>query len=152
MRQLPSRHALQHSVGMLDGVHMPIVLLDHVGGSTHLLRKKIYIYTFLHLLTVDMTTLGDGQGTRYRAELNVKLPALDDMTPDDVKKTIDTVITDPATASAVESKTVKLEMSPDEVKKTLGNPDKIVDLGQKQIYIYKDMKITFIDAKVTDVQ
>jgi len=27
-----------------------------------------------------------------------------------------------------------------------------VDLGQKQIYIYKDMKITFIDAKVTDVQ
>ena len=43
-------------------------------------------------------------------------------------------------------------MSPDEVKKTLGNPDKIVDLGQKQIYTYKDMKITFIDAKVTDVQ
>ena len=86
------------------------------------------------------------------AELNVKLPGLDDMTPDDVKKAIDTVITDPATASAVESKTVKLQMSPDEVKKTLGNPDKIVDLGQKQIYIYKDMKITFIDAKVTDVQ
>ena len=86
------------------------------------------------------------------AELNVKLPGLDDMTPADVKKTIDTVITDPAIASAVESKTVKLEMSPDEVNKTLGNPDKIVDLGQKQIYFYKDMKITFIDAKVTDVQ
>ena len=51
------------------------------------------------------------------AELNVKLPGLDDMTPDDVKKAIDTVITDPATASAVESKTVKLEMSPDELKK-----------------------------------
>jgi hypothetical protein len=106
----------------------------------------------MELLTVDMTTLGDGKGTRYRAELNVKLPGLDDMTPDDVKKTIDTVITDPATASAAESKTVKLEMSPDEVKKALGNPDKIVDLGQKQIYIYKDMKITFIDAKVTDAQ
>lgn len=135
------------------------------GGNTGRSRtlnpnEKVYVTSLyvnknsvlLELLTVDMTTLGDGQGTRYRAELNVKLPGLDEMTPDDVKKTIDTVITDPATASAVESKTIKLQMSPDEVKKTLGNPDKIVDLGQKQIYIYKDMKITFIDAKVTDVQ
>jgi hypothetical protein len=135
------------------------------GGNTGRSRtlnpnEKVYVTSLyvnknsvlLELLTVDMTTLGDGQGTRYRAELNVKLPGLDDMTPDDVKKAIDIVITDPATASSVESKTVKLEMSPDEVKKILGNPDKIVDLGQKQIYLYKDMKITFIDAKVTDVQ
>jgi hypothetical protein len=62
------------------------------------------------------------------------------------------VITDPSTASAVESKTVNLGMNSDEVKKTLGNPDKIVDLGQKQIYIYKDMKITFMDSKVSDVE
>jgi hypothetical protein len=48
--------------------------------------------------------------------------------------------------------TVKLGMSTDEVKKSLGNPDKIVDLGAKQIYIYKDMKIVFIDSKVSDVQ
>jgi hypothetical protein len=54
--------------------------------------------------------------------------------------------------SGVESKTVKLGMSRDEVKKSLGNPDKIVDLGAKQIYIYKDMKIVFIDSKVSDVQ
>ena len=106
----------------------------------------------LELLTVDVTTLADGQGTRYRAELNVKLPGLDSMTPEDVKKTIDTVVADPAVASAVESKTVKLGMSTDEVKKTIGNPDKIVDLGAKQVYIYKDMKIVFMDSKVSDVQ
>ena len=67
----------------------------------------------LELLTVDVITLADGQGTRYRAELNVKLPGLDTMSPEDVKKTIDTVIADPATASAVESKTIKIGMSPD---------------------------------------
>ena len=106
----------------------------------------------LELLTVDVTTLADGQGTRYRAELNVKLPGLDTMTPDDVKKTIDTVVADPAVASAVESKTVKLGMSPDEVRKSLGNPDKIVDLGSKQVFIYKDMKVIFMDGKVSDVQ
>lgn len=106
----------------------------------------------LELLTVDVTTLADGQGTRYRAELNVKLPGLDTMSPDDVKKTIDTVIADPATASAVESKTIKIGMSPDEVKKSLGNPDKIVDLGAKQIFVYKDMKVVFLNSQVSDVQ
>jgi hypothetical protein len=94
----------------------------------------------------------DAVATRYRAELNVKFPGLDSMTADDVKKTIDTVVADPAVASAVESKTVKLGMSTDEVKKSLGNPDKIVDLGAKQVYIYKDMKIVFVDSKVSDVQ
>ena len=106
----------------------------------------------LELLTVDVTTLADGQGTRYRAELNVKLPGLDTMTPDDVKKSIETVVADPAVASAVQSKTVKLGMSPDEVKQSLGNPDKIVDLGAKQVFIYKDMKVILIDGKVSDVQ
>ncbi len=97
----------------------------------------------MELLTTDVTTLGDGQGTRYRAELNVKLPGLETMSADDVKKVIDTIISDPATASAVESKTIKLGISPDEVKKSLGNPDKIVDLGAKQIYVYKYMKVCF---------
>jgi hypothetical protein len=70
----------------------------------------------------------------------------------DMKKTIDTVITDPVTASTVESKTIKLGMSPDVVKRSLGNPDKIVDLGAKQVYIYKDMKVVFLNNQVSDVQ
>jgi hypothetical protein len=135
------------------------------GGSTAQSRtlnpnEKVYVTDILvkrdavqiELLTVDVATLGDGMSTRYRAELNVKLPGLDTMTPHDVKKTIDTVIADPAVASAVESKTVKLGMNPDEVKQSLGNPDKIVDLGAKQVFIYKDMKIVFVDGKVSDVQ
>jgi hypothetical protein len=131
------------------------------GGTTAHSRtlnpnEKVYVTDILvkhdavqlELLTVDVTTLGDGISTRYRAELNVKLPGLDTMTPEDVKKTIDNVIADPA----VESKTVKLGMSADEVKATLGNPDKIVDLGVKQLFIYKDMKIVLVDGKVSDVQ
>jgi hypothetical protein len=135
------------------------------GGNTSHSRtlapnEKVYVTqitvkrdaAMFELLTVDVTTLGDGRGTRYRAELNVKLPGLENMTPEDMKKTIDTIITDPATASAVESKTIKLGMSPDEVKKSLGNPDKMVDLGPKQVYIYKDMKVVFLDSQVSDVQ
>ena len=135
------------------------------GGSTTRSRtlapnEKVYVTEIfvkrdavqLELLTVDVATLADGQGTRYRAELNVKLPGLNTMTPNEVKKTIDTVVADPATASAVESKTIKLGMGPDEVKKTLGNPDKIVDLGPKQVYVYKDIKVVFQNNQVSDVQ
>ena len=69
-----------------------------------------------------------------------------------MKKNIDNVVTDPAAASSVESKTIKLGMSPDEVKKSLGNPDKIVDLGPKQVFIYKDLKVMFQNSQVSDVQ
>jgi len=62
------------------------------------------------------------------------------------------VIADPAVASAVQSKTVKLGMSADDVKQSLGNPDKIVDLGAKLVFIYRDMKVILIDGKVSDVQ
>ena len=48
--------------------------------------------------------------------------------------------------------TIKLGMSPDEVKQLLGNPDKIVDLGPKQVYVYKDMKVVFLNSQVSDVQ
>jgi len=48
--------------------------------------------------------------------------------------------------------TVQLGDTIDQVKAALGPPEKIVDLGQKQIYVYKDLKITFVNGKVADVQ
>jgi hypothetical protein len=48
--------------------------------------------------------------------------------------------------------TLTLGLSIDEVKAIQGEPQKIVDLGAKKIYVYKDLKITFTDSKVTDIQ
>jgi hypothetical protein len=48
--------------------------------------------------------------------------------------------------------TIQLGQTPDDVTAALGQPEKIVNLGPKQIYYYKDMKITFVKGKVTDVQ
>ena len=53
------------------------------------MKRDAVLYRTAH--GTDVTTLGDGRGTRYRAELNIKLPGLDTMTPEDMKKTIDTV-------------------------------------------------------------
>ena len=47
---------------------------------------------------------------------------------------------------------IGLGQTTDQVVASLGQPDKVVDLGSKKIYIYKDLKITFVDGKVSDVQ
>lgn len=58
----------------------------------------------------------------------------------------------PQSAKQAEPQTVQLGMTPDQVVSALGKPDKIVNLGAKQLYIYKDMKLTFLNGKVADVQ
>jgi hypothetical protein len=48
--------------------------------------------------------------------------------------------------------TIQLGQTTDQVQAALGKPEKIVNLGAKQIYVYKDLKITFMNGKVSDVQ
>jgi len=49
-------------------------------------------------------------------------------------------------------KTIALGQTPDQVTAALGQPEKIVKLGTKQTYYYKDMKVIFVNGKVSDVQ
>jgi hypothetical protein len=55
-------------------------------------------------------------------------------------------------APAQEPQQIEKGQTPDQVKAALGNPDKIVNLGAKLIYVYKDIKVTFLNGKVSDVQ
>jgi hypothetical protein len=55
-------------------------------------------------------------------------------------------------APQVPPKTIALGQTTDQVVATFGQPQKMVDLGTKQIYFYSDMKVTFVNGKVTDVQ
>jgi hypothetical protein len=48
--------------------------------------------------------------------------------------------------------TISLGMSIAEVESALGRPRNTVDLGAKTIYVYKDLKITFLKGRVSDVQ
>jgi len=48
--------------------------------------------------------------------------------------------------------TVEIGQTTDQVVAILGQPEKIMNLGAKQIYIYKDIKVTFVKGKVTDAQ
>jgi len=55
-------------------------------------------------------------------------------------------------APPAEPQQIEKGQTPDQVKAAIGVPDKIVNLGPKQIYVYKDIKVTFINGKVSDVQ
>ncbi|MGA7220038.1 MAG: hypothetical protein WBX38_17110, partial [Candidatus Sulfotelmatobacter sp.] len=48
--------------------------------------------------------------------------------------------------------TVRLGQSIEEVTASLGAPLTVIDLNSKKIYKYKDMKVTFKDDKVSDVE
>jgi hypothetical protein len=55
-------------------------------------------------------------------------------------------------ALAPEPQHIDKGQTPDQVEAVLGQPDKIVNFGSKQIFIYKDLKVTFLNGKVSDVQ
>jgi hypothetical protein len=57
----------------------------------------------------------------------------------------------PAQATAPPA-TISLGQTMDQVQAMLGDPKQIVDLGSKKIYVYANMKVIFIDGKVSDVQ
>jgi hypothetical protein len=58
----------------------------------------------------------------------------------------------PQQAPAQPPPAIQLGQTIDQVVAALGQPEKTVNLGAKQIYVYKDLKITFVNGKVSDVQ
>ncbi len=48
--------------------------------------------------------------------------------------------------------TISLGMTPSQVENVLGRPKNTVDLGSKKIYVYQNLKITFLNGRVSDVQ
>ncbi len=104
--------------------------------------------------TFDVAEHGSTKQTRYKALLTFELgkPFLATATADSIKKVADGVLIPEEEAKAANTKSVDMGQSPEQVEAILGKPDKIVNLGAKKIYVYKDMKIIFTDDKVSDVQ
>jgi hypothetical protein len=60
----------------------------------------------------------------------------------------------PAAAEAPPAppQTITLGQTKEQVVATFGQPQKVANLGAKEIFYYPDMKVTFVNGKVTDVQ
>lgn len=104
--------------------------------------------------TYDVNVHGSTRQTRYKALLSFEFGKdfLETASADAVKKLVDAVISPEAEVKAASTKSVELGQNPEQVEAILGRPDKIVNLGAKKIYVYKDMKIVFLGEKVADVQ
>jgi hypothetical protein len=58
----------------------------------------------------------------------------------------------PPQEQQAEPQTIEKGQTADQVQAVLGKPEKIVNLGPKQLYVYRDLKVTFVNGKVVDVQ
>jgi hypothetical protein len=58
----------------------------------------------------------------------------------------------PADAPPPQPKTISIGQTKDQVLAIFGQPQKVVKLSTKEIYFYPDMKVTFVNNKVSDVQ
>jgi len=111
----------------------------------------------LFILTADaFERLESGNTTmrRYKGSLDYFFPGgyLQSADFAEVKKAINAVVVAESEYQDAGAATVSLGMTPAQVESVLGKPSKIVDLGSKKMFVYSDMKVTFVDGKVTDVQ
>ena len=104
--------------------------------------------------TYDVNLHGSTKQTRYKALLSFELGKdfMATAAPAAIEKAIAPVILPESEVQAASTKSVDLRQSSAQVEAALGKPEKVVHLGPKTIYVYKDMKIVFVDDKVSDVQ
>jgi len=121
----------------------------------------------MSILTCAPRPLTTGGQNRYVASVSFKLPknALAESSPDQVEQIVDAVLS-PDGASAPQAaapvaagaapasptQTISIGQTIDQVQAALGQPQQIIDLGPKKIYKYADLKVVFVDGRVSDVQ
>jgi hypothetical protein len=107
------------------------------------------------LTSLDMHTVtqnGQSAQSRFRAALKFPLEkgAADTLTVADVHKLTDPIFS--MEGAPVPTPQVQLGESQADVEKAFGQPQKVVDLGNKKILTYANLKVVLIDDKVTDAE
>jgi hypothetical protein len=97
---------------------------------------------------------GRSNQMRYKILLDFKFPkdSLQAMEWPTIKQAIQRVVTPEDDVKSAPAKTVSLGQSTSDVEAAFGKPDKVINLGSKVTYVYKDINVVFVDGKVADVQ
>lgn len=104
--------------------------------------------------TFPITIDGDTKHTRYQGNVYFLFPKeeMPEISAKQVQEAVNGVLSSKAEMEAAEPATIAFGQSPEKVRSILGKPDKVVQAGPKLIYIYPDLKITFMNEEVTDVE
>ena len=102
--------------------------------------------------THDLIEDGKTKSSHFRAELHFRYAPgeLDTLPFQRVEADIDAVIAREQDLAAAH--TVTLGQSRAQVEAVLGKPETVLDLGAKVVYVYRSLKVVFVDGKVSDVQ
>jgi hypothetical protein len=134
----------------------------------------------LSILSCDPLDVDGGASQkRYAATISFKLSkdGLSQTSPDDAERMVEAVLTPdqgdagggaqaaaaappPARAAAppppppppAQTQTIAMGQTISQVIGIMGQPLQIIDLGAKKTYKYKDLKVVFVNGKVSDVQ
>jgi hypothetical protein len=144
-----------------------------IGEKVYIIKMDVHSKSDKIALTIIECDSCNGtqQRSSYKSEVDFQFPMgyLDKPDVSQVQDVISQVLAPDASSTAQqpaetqqqqpapsqpapEPQAIQIGQTIDQVKSILGQPEKTVDLGKKQIYVYKDLKITFIDGKVSDVQ
>jgi hypothetical protein len=97
-----------------------------------------------------------GTTNQYRLRGNIKFAFargyLASAPIEELRQTFSVFLRTEAEANQPVTKTIELGQTLADVEATFGKPETIVKLGEKVIYTYKTMKVTFVRGRVSDVQ
>jgi hypothetical protein len=118
------------------------------------LKEQQISFDLVSISTFDVTTNGTTKAERYAAQLQFTFPDgyLAAAEPATVQAALDAVIMPEEMVKSAQPATVELGQTFEQVEKALGKPSRVVNLGAKAMWIYSDMKVVFLDGKVSDVQ
>lgn len=117
-------------------------------------RNKDVRFDIVTCDTSNIEVSGHTRYMRYAATVAFEFPKgfLDTANANAVIKAVDPVLLPQGEVKAANTKTVQLGQTPTQVRAALGAPNTIIKLGAKQIFVYKDMKVIFMNGKVSDVE
>ena len=117
-------------------------------------RKDGVMFLILSQEIYDVNDKGTTKPMRYKGAVKFEIPrdVIQTIDAATVKALVDPVLQPESEASAVQTKTIRLGQTRGEVEELIGRPERIVDLGPKVTYVYRDMKVIFTEGKVSDVQ
>ena len=118
--------------------------IDHWPAGTKVIIHKVEIWeTFVEL---GLTNAG---GNKSVITLNF---GRRDFAPTDIRGLLRRVLADSANWRQEKMVTLELGMTMDEVIRAKGQPKTRAAMGEKIVLVYADVKITFQDGKLVDVQ
>ena len=108
----------------------------------------------LTTITSEVQVKGNTRQSRYKGwvDFEFEKPVMTAMDLASAKKHIGGILLPESQVAASQTKTIELDQTIAQVEATFGKPLTIVKLGARTIYTYKDIKVTFTDGKVSDVQ